>query len=170
MKTLITIITAGYLLAATSPIVAEDKMSAVQLAAAAKLVGRLGQLRGSVKPDDRAVFLTTEMVLPLKKRSFRSEYTGGIPKRPLLPEKSKLPPIVLEMGPEIDRVLENILYGKPIKQAETGSDEIKPFNLQDALTLAQATPSPARTQEIVAFRERATNYLEDYFTPPPRSK
>ena len=170
MKTLITVIAAGFLVSATGPIVADENRSAVQLAAAAKLIGKLGQLRGSVKPDDHAVFLTTEMAVPVKKRNFRSEYTGGIPKRQTPPVKSKLPPIVLEMGPEIDRVLENILYGNPIKQAETEADEIKPFNLQDALTLAQAAPSPARTREIVAFRQRATNYLEDYFTPPPSSK
>lgn len=153
-----------------SQLVADEKRSAVQLAAAAKLIGKLGQLRGSVKPGDRAVFLTTEMVKPPKKKDFSTGFTGGIPKVPQSPEKSKLPPIVLEMGPEIDRVLENILYGNPKKQAKTKPDEIKPFNLQDALTLVQATPSPARTSEIVAFRDRATNYLEDYFTPPSRSK
>lgn len=174
MKTLISTITAGYLvgfiIATPSPVVAEDNMSAVQLAAAAKLIGKLGKLRGSVKPGDHSIFLTMEMVAPVRKsRSFRG-ITGGIPKGRAKPEKSKLPPIVLEMGPDVDNLLEKIMSGKESQQAGSKPETVRPVRLQDALTLARAEKTPAQKRQMVAFRKRAVNYLEDYFTPPTNSR
>ncbi len=170
MKTLVSIITAGTLLAASNPLVADEKMSAVQLAAAAKLVGKLGKLRGSVKPEDKSIFVTLEMLAPASKTKPVLDITGGIPKKPESGDKSNLPPIVLEMGPDIDRLLEKIMSGSQSKQAETKTEDLKPFNLQNALTLAQSEKSPMRKKEIKAFRKRAINSLEEYFTPPSRSK
>ena len=174
MKTLISIITAGTLLAASNPLAADEKMSAVQLAAAAKLVGKLGKLRGSVKPEDKSIFVTLEMVAPRSKTKPAGDITGGIsksaPKTLDNGDKSKLPPIVLEMGPDIDRLLEKIMSGTQSQQAETKTEELKPFNLHNALTLARSEKSPMRKKEIKAFRKRAINSLEEYFTPPARSK
>ena len=97
------------MLAASNPLMADEKMSAVQLAAAAKLVGKLGKLRGSVKPEDKSIFVTLDMVAPRSGTKPVPEFTGGIPKKPEGGDKIKLPPIVLEMGPDIDRLLEKIM-------------------------------------------------------------
>lgn len=145
-------------------------MSAVQLAAAAKLVGKLGKLRGSVKPEDKYIFVTLDMVAPRSKTKPTPDFTGGIPKNPGKDDEVKLPPIVLEMGPDIDRLLEKILSGSQSQQAETTIKKQKPFNLQNALTLARSEKSPMRKKEIREFRERGINSLEQYFTPPSHSK
>ena len=174
MKTLVSIIAVGTLLAASSPLVADENMSAVQLAAAAKLVGKLGKLRGSVKPEDKYIFVTLDMVTPRSKIKRVPEFTGGIPKTPPKTldnsKKTRLPPIVLEMGPDIDQLLEKIMSGNHSQQAKTKAKELKPFDLQNSLTLARAEKSPMRKKEIVEFRNRAINYLEDYLTPPAQSK
>ena len=162
------------MLAASNPLVADENMSAVQLAAAAKLIGKLGKLRGSVKPEDKSIFVTLDMVAPRSKSKPVLEITGGIPKAPSNTldnsDKTKLPPIVLEMGPNIDQLLEKIMSGSQNRQAETKIEKLKPFNLHKALTLARAEKSPMRKKEIVEFRNRAINYLERYFTPPAQSK
>ncbi len=145
-------------------------MSAVQLAAAAKLVGKLGKLRGSVKPEDKSIFVTLEMVAPASITKPAPDITGGIPKKPESGDKSKLPPIVFEMGPDIDRLLEKIMSGSQSQQAETKTEELKPFNLHNALTLARSEKSPMRKKELREFRKRAINSLEEYFTPPSRSR
>ncbi len=170
MKTLVSLLTAGTLLAASNSLMADEKMSAVQLAAAANLVGKLGKLRGSVKPEDKSIFVTLDMVAPRSRTKPVPEISGGVPKKLESGDKINLPPIVLEMGPDIDRLLERIMPGSQSQQAETKTEDLKPFNLQNALTLARSEKSPMRKKQIKAFRKRAINSLEEYFTPPSRSK
>jgi len=174
LKTLVSLLTAGILLAGSNPLMADEKMSAVQLAAAAKLIGKLGNLRGSVKPEDKSIFVTLDMVAPRSGTKPAPEFTGGVPKTAPKnldnSDKTKLPPIVLEMGPDIDRLLEKIMSGTQSQQAKTKTEKVKPFNLQNAMTLAHSENSPMRKKEIREYRKRAINSLEEYFTPPARSK
>jgi hypothetical protein len=81
-----------------------------------------------------------------------------------------LRPIVQEMGPDIDRLLEKIMSDTQSQQAETKADELKPLSLQNVLTLARLKKSPIRKKEITEFRNRAINTLEEYLTPPALPK
>ncbi len=116
--------------------IAEEKLSAVQAAAAARLVGKLGKLRGSLKLGDRSVFLTPEMIRDRVRMQNRVNYIGEILKKPDQFDKPKLPPIVWDIGPEMDRVIERVMTGSIKGRRERQQIDIKPNNLQLDLTLA----------------------------------
>ncbi len=142
-------------------------MSTVQRAAAAKLIGKLGELRGSVKPDDKAIFVTMEMVRPSSNSNGASDGIGSAPKMQA-PVKLKLPPIVLQMGNDIDELLEKILSGKVRQKTETKNLNDKPFDLHDALTIARASNSTLSSEEMPAFENQAFVNLEKYLASSSR--
>ncbi len=95
----------------TSPLIASEKLSAVQAAAAARLAERLGRLRGTVKPEDQLIFVTPEL-LENKSTDTIEAPTDSIQPQPPVENKSKLPPIVWNMSPNT-----NLPIGK-IKRVE----------------------------------------------------
>ncbi len=167
LKTLIPIVVTSLFLATSSTVFAEEQVSTVQRAAAERLIGKLGDLRGSVKPEDKAIFVTQEMVRPSSNSNGASDGIGSVPKMKK-PVKLKLPPIVLEMGNDIDEFLEKILSGKVRQKTETENLNDEPFDLHDALTIARASNSKYSNEETLAFDNQAFDNLENYLAPPSR--
>lgn len=119
------------------PLYAEEKKSAVQMAAAAKLAGSLGTLRGAIKPDDKHIYLTTKILeqwLPVK---VDQTFTGSIPALPAasvpMTNKPKLPPIVWEIIPGTGQANDNVMTGStingPSRQPEKPSASPPPSEL-----------------------------------------
>ncbi len=143
MKYLIVVLTAAAAASISLPCAAEDNGSGILEAAAANLVGRLGELRGAVKPGDRGIFLTKEMLGLKQKNKVDNGIVGGIPLGPGIPHKPKLPPIVWKSAPEMDRLINQIMTGStPSKQTERRMLP-QPYRADYGLTL-QSNDSPAR--------------------------
>lgn len=151
------------------PTLAEENLSAVQLAAAARLATRLGELRGSVAPEDEFVFLNLEVDQPKWRKNTSPEITGSIPNRPMRTEKPALPPIVLEMGPKLDRLIDRIINGDAIKNAKTKPLEIAPMVPELPLIQAKAEYRPILEKELAEIRQVAGKAMAG-FIPAPITK
>jgi len=124
------------------PLYAEENKSAVQLAAAAKLAGSLGTLRGAIKPDDKHIYLTTKILeqwLPVK---VDQTITGSIPAPPTtsvpMTTKPKLPPIVWEIDPDTERTNDNAMTGSTIKDPSRQPEQPGAAPPPSELTVARA--------------------------------
>jgi hypothetical protein len=118
---------------------ADGKISTVQAAAAARLAKNFGTLRGAVKPDDKSVFLTIEMLEKWHPVKTDPAITGSIPRRQPAPKKTKLPPIVWETGSEIKKMFNRILSG--LSGQTRQSPKPIPHHLELTLARAEKTDS-----------------------------
>ncbi len=158
LKYLIVVLTAAAAASISLPSVAEDSGSGILEVAAANLAGRLGELRGAVRPDDRGVFLTKEMLSLKRKNQIDSGIVGGIRQSPAMPHKPILPPIVWKSAPEMDRLIDQIMSSSSSSKQTQRRMYRQPFRVDYGLK--------RRNSELEDFAES----MVAQFVPQPITK
>jgi hypothetical protein len=119
---------------------ADEQRSAVQMAAAAKLAGSFGSLRGAIKPDDEHIYLTTKILQqwhPVAADPVTASEISPPPASNTPPSKPKLPPIVWEFSPDQGRKADPVMTGSTSPKKPPATTAFPP-----ELTVARVNSSP----------------------------